>query len=116
MSQEFITVRPACADDVAFIFATTLRNTWYSKNLVTTLSKDAFMKAKHFEVEELLDNNITLVACLASDLEVILGYIVDSDPAWCYVKKAWRGAGVEQILHKSLNKHKRDRISDEKKN
>jgi hypothetical protein len=110
MRDEFIVLREAREGDVAFIFATALRNTWYSNQLQTTFSKDKYMKLKHFEIEKALDNHITLVATLSNDEDVILGYAINTPQIYTYVKKAWRTAGIEQMLHDALNRYNKKEI------
>lgn len=105
MSDEGIRVRTAVPEDVNFIFATALRNTWYSNQLETTLPKAKWMKLKHFEIERQLDAYPTFVAVLASDPDIILGYVINTPKPYSYIKPAWRNAGVEHILYTELNRY-----------
>jgi len=104
MSNDGIIVREANEGDVSFIFATALRNTWYSNQLETTLPKAKWMQLKHFEIERQLDSYPTLVATLASDLDIILGYAIVSPTPYVYIKKAWRNTGVEHLLNTEIRK------------
>lgn len=103
-NDDMIVVRDAIEEDVAFIFATALRNIWYSAALETTLPKDKWMKLKHFELEKNLDLYPTVVAVLNSDPLIILGYAINTPEPYVYIKKAWREAGVEDLLRKELSK------------
>lgn len=106
---DLIALRSAEPTDVNFIFATALRNAWYSKELQTTLSKDKYMKLKHFEVEKMLDLYPTVVCCLHDEPDVILGYAINSPTPFIYIKKAWRdeSIGVAKLLYTAINEYNR---------
>lgn len=87
----FITIRPYKEDDKAFIFATYLRNTWYSKDNTTTLEKGLWMGLQHARMEKALPTLGIRVACITDDPDTILGYsFKDQDKQFTYIKLAFR--------------------------
>jgi len=93
-----VQIRSFKKEDEAFIFATWLRHLWYSKDNKTTLSKETFMRLHHSRISDLLNSRPVEVACLAEDPDVIVGYAVHDDNRFTYLKKAWRGLGVEKLF------------------
>jgi hypothetical protein len=93
-----IAIRPSRHSDEAFIYATWLRQLWYSHDTITTLNKDVFMRVNHNLIEKTLKEDPILVACLADDKDTIVGYCAFKDEPYVYLKKAWRGLGIEELL------------------
>jgi hypothetical protein len=97
-------IRPAAASDEAFVYATYLRNSWYSKDNTTTLPKATWMRLMHQRLERMLRETPPVVACLADDPDTILGYrLQDGDKTFTYVKLAWREPklGVTRALEEA---------------
>jgi hypothetical protein len=91
MKQDQLIIRPATPTDHAFIFATYLRNRWFSPDNTTTLQKNTWMKVMHKRLEKILAEQNVLIAGLAGDLDTVLGYrFKDGSQDWLYVKAAWR--------------------------
>lgn len=86
-----VIVRPAVTADHNFVYATYLRNRWFSDSNTTTLRKDTWMKLQHQRLEKIMATQRVLVACLSVDPDVILGYRLDdgSEP-FTYIKRAFR--------------------------
>lgn len=97
-----IMVRPAKPSDHAFIYATWLRQLWFSADTATTLHKNVFMRVNHTLIEKVLNGDPVLVASLKEDPDVILGYAAFKDRPYVYVKKVWREAGVDNLLLKRM--------------
>lgn len=96
-----IHIRLSYEADHAFLFATALRNMWFSKQNDTTLKKNTWMRAQHARLERLFATQPVLIACLSNDHDVILGYrFEDGNRSFTYVKLAFRGEklGVERAL------------------
>lgn len=95
-----IVVRAANANDVPFILSTWLRGLRYGNDWFALIDKDAYFTKYAVVVDNLLRNSYVSVACLASDPEVIVGYIVYDVGVlhWVYVKKAWRRLGLAKQL------------------
>ena len=94
-----VTIRLATPKDYSFIFATYLRNRWYSPSNTTTLQKSHWMKAQHARLEGMLAAQPVLVACDGSDADVIYGYrLRDGSEDYSYVKLAFRLKPVLQAL------------------
>lgn len=102
MSNEAIHIRPIKGSDEAFIYATWLRQLWYSRDTVTTLNKDVFMRVNHNLIERTLKEDPVLVACLSDDHDVIIGYAAFKEDPYVYLKKAWRNTGVEIALLRAM--------------
>lgn len=85
--------------DKPFIFATWLNHLWYHRDNKTTLPKDTFMGLHHARIERLMkDATCFEVAVIAEDPYPIVGYAVHADKKFIYMKKAWRGLGVETLF------------------
>lgn len=93
-----VVVRAMKPTDTNFIFATWLRQLWFSTNNISTLPKDTFMRLHHARIDKLLKQVPIRIICLEEDPDVILGYAIDTEPAYIYFKKSWRGAGLEKLL------------------
>ena len=99
--KKLLTVRRAVPADHPFIYATYLRNRWFSKENTTTLQKSTWMRLQHARLERMLAEQPVLVACLSSDPDTILGYrFRDGSEDWTYVKLAFRPEGVQAALEK----------------
>lgn len=108
-----IMIRGVQPSDHAFIYATWLRQLWFSADTTTTLHKQVFMRVNHNLIEKVLKEDRVLVASLKEDPDVILGYAAFEDRPYVYVKKVWREAGVDQLLLRSMQTLKEQ---DETKN
>lgn len=90
-----VVLRPISPEDHAFIYATWLRQLWFAKSNLTTLSKTRFMNLHHKKIEVAIHSSEGKVACLEDDRSFLLGYRVGE---FMYVKKAFRGQGIEDAL------------------
>lgn len=97
-AKSVIKVRELRESDLAFIFATWLRQLWFSPSNKTTFGKEEFMRLHHMRIEKVLKEKPVRVACLLEDEDVIVGYEVKDSEPFTYMKKAWRGLGVEKLL------------------
>lgn len=100
-----ITIRPSSPSDHNFIYKTYLLNRWYSKENLTTLKKDTWIKMQHKRLETILNNEVVLIACSSEDPDYIVGYsLMDGPRPWTYVKKAWRSPdlAIEEKLLKEI--------------
>lgn len=101
--QELYCLRDYIESDKAFIKATFLRGLYYSDSWFSVIPKDIFMENYSKVVEALLERyaNLTRIACLKEDPDVILGYAMlgaDNTAHWVFVKKAWRRQGIGRSL------------------
>ena len=100
-----IVLRQAVETDHAFIYATYIRRRWFSEDNTTTLKRSTWSQLQHNRIEKILANQGAVVACLAEDPDVIVGYALDdSGKPWAYVKLAWRspGLGIKDKLLKAV--------------
>lgn len=97
---EQITIRPGVAEDGAFLFATWLRGLYHGNDWFGLIDKDAYFAYYHIVISKILDKSEVLVACLADEPDVVLGYAVYRDHVlhWVHVKKAWRKMGIAKML------------------
>lgn len=99
-----ITLRAATEHDHAFIYATYLRNRWFSTENTTTLRKETWMKVQHQRLEQILASQPAYVAGLEGDDDVILAYAFqDGSEPWTYEKLSFRNRGLKQMLLEALN-------------
>jgi len=106
--KESVIVRPPCAEDTSFIFATWLRGLRYGNELFELINPDVYFEFYHKVIQSILTNKNTTVAiaCLKEDKDVILGYAVYSGTTlhWCHVKTAWRNIGIaKQLVPSNIN-------------
>lgn len=87
-------VRQIKPEDHAFIYATWLRQLWFSTDNATMLPKAMFMKLHHTKIERKLSKGGT-VLCSEEDPTLIYGYSVCGR---VYFKRAFRGIGLEEML------------------
>jgi hypothetical protein len=100
-TNEKVIVRPAVDTDYPFIFATWLRQLYYSKDNKSTLPKETFMRLHHNRIEGILATTPVKVACLESDPDIILAYRVACDPApWYYAKKSFRLLDLKRLMER----------------
>jgi hypothetical protein len=95
-----IVLRNFKKEDENFIYATYLRNRYYHAQNDTTLSKDTWMKAHHNRLEKMFQEAKVAIhiACLSDDPDTILGYRIFNDERFSYIKKDWRGIGIEKLF------------------
>jgi hypothetical protein len=88
-------------EDENFIYATYLRNNWYSASQKTTLPKDTWMRLTHERLERAMYETPSTIriACLSDDPDTILGYSLKSPERFTYIKRDWRGIGIEALLN-----------------
>jgi hypothetical protein len=96
-----IVLRPLRETDLNFIYGTWLNNLWFNRENTTTLAKDTFYKVHHLRIEKALKIKACKIACIEADPDLIVGYAVAVYPLWVYVKKDWRGIGVEGMLNEA---------------
>lgn len=63
------------------------------------------MRVNHNLIERTLKEDPVLVAVLADDPNVILGYAAFKTDPYVYVKLAWREAGIQTLLLDAMAKH-----------
>lgn len=99
-----IKLRIALLTDENFIKATMLKGLYYGNEFFRQMKQDTFFKVYGEHVGNLLANSTVLVACLAEDPDVILGYAIVDEPAlhYIFVKEAWRGKGIATMLVQNL--------------
>ena len=104
-----IKVRPALPTDYPFIFATYIRNRWFSKDNKTTLKRSTWSAMQHRRLEAIFEaKQPVYVACLDEDDDTILGYsLKDGKGVFVYVKLAFRAPGfqlADRLLKELSNK------------
>lgn len=93
-----ILIRKVKDSDHPFIYATYLRNRWFDKSNKTTLKRSTWSSLQHKRLEELLDNQLAIVACLEEDVDTILGYsLLEGTTPFTYIKLAWRSPELQLI-------------------
>lgn len=94
-----ITIRPMVPEDLSFVIATWL-NSFKDSDLCRRMTKGEYFKTYEPIVKDLIGQSETLIACLADDPDVILGYIVRYDETihYCFVKDSWRKLGIFKML------------------
>ncbi len=97
-SADRIKIRRGSDDDVPFIFSTWLKGLYYGNTWWRQIPSDIYYPNYHPVVERLLERSQVIVACLASNEDVIIGYAVVSEDGqtlhWTHVKEAWRQFGL----------------------
>lgn len=105
-----ILIRHNLPDDEAFIYATYIRNQWFSKDNTTTLKRATWSAIQHKRLEGILGSTQVKLACLDEDPDTIIGYAFmdGANGAFCYVKLAFRseGLGIKDKLIKELRNAK----------
>lgn len=103
-------IREAKVSDINFILATFLRGLYYGDSWFGQIPKSLFMSTYHKVVNAMLanPNNLVQVACLKSDPDTILAYVIASRDGttlhWAFCKKAWRGIGlVKDLIPKNVS-------------
>jgi GNAT superfamily N-acetyltransferase len=93
-------IRPAEADDEAFIYATWLHGLRHGNTLFGKTKKDSFYDNYSKVIGLYLSRATVKVLCLADDEDVILGYSVYRGTTldWVFVKKSWRRLGLAKQL------------------
>jgi hypothetical protein len=98
-----LTNRPMTFADRSFVLATWLRGQRFGHPYYTAIDKKSYYTNYSKYIESILSLHSTrvLVACLADEPDVIVGYAVYSSSGalhWVYTKKAWRNLGVARSL------------------
>lgn len=93
-------IRLGRPEDRPLIYATWLRGLYYGNKYYKTIDQSAYFATYPKVLEHLLNNSSVQVACLSSDPDVVLGYVVYKGDTvhWIYVKRAWRGLGIAKSL------------------
>lgn len=103
-----IKIRPAVASDKSLILSTFLKSLYYSNDFYGQIDQKAYFDGYGRVIEHLLQKSVLrpLVACLADEPEVVLGWALVEPEAsvihYCYVKKAWRNQGIAKQLVQGL--------------
>lgn len=102
--KELIAVREYVPDDRNFIFSTWLKGLRYGNDWFGLIESAAYYDNYQKVIERIVDAAETqmLIACLADQPDVILGYSVcRTDTAhYVFVKRSWRGIGIAKMLVK----------------
>lgn len=97
-----IKIRKGELSDVDFLYVSWLRPLYHDCNANDEIDRDKFMSFYNKRLTYILARPATevLVACLAEDPDVIIGYSVIEWRKlwWVYVKKAWREMGIAKKL------------------
>lgn len=108
MSEESVITRAASPGDINFIFSTWLKGLRYGCELYGSINSDIYFPVYHKVIQKVLSNSkvVVTIACLKTEPDVILGYMVTEGPKlhWCHVKSPWRGKGIaKHMLPKGIN-------------
>jgi GNAT superfamily N-acetyltransferase len=97
-------IRATEPNDKNFVIATFLRSVYHDGSWFSKIPEKIFMATYRLVIERLYASTkcLVVVACLAEDPDVILGFSivsVDGDILhWVYVKKKWRRHGIATRL------------------
>lgn len=109
--KELVATREYIPSDYNFIMATWLRGLFYGDSWFSMIPKDIFMSRYHKVLEGVLSSpEIKIkVACLKTDPEAILSYLVTNKEEtivhWVFTKKAWRSIGLAKGLFPASGKY-----------
>lgn len=91
-----VIIRSQQPTDHSFIYATYLRNRWFDKANTTTLKRATWSSLQHNRIENILNDQLVLIACLDEDQDTILGYaFMDGSEEFAYVKLSFRSGGFK---------------------
>lgn len=95
-----VVIRDAQGTDLPFIYSTWLKNLYYGSHWFREIDKDRYFDKYKRVVTSLITHSTVKIACLSSEPEVIIGYVVYRGDTlhWVYVKKAWRQMGIAKEL------------------
>lgn len=100
---EEVEIRPIQEGDINFIYSTMLRGLYYAADsFYSLIEKKVFFQKYDVVLKALLNKPDTsvLIACLAAEPEIILGYALIGPGTlhYVYVKPAWRNRGIAALL------------------
>jgi hypothetical protein len=97
-----ILIRSANSNDVSFIYSTWLRSHRYDSELGKSCQNSVYYEHYKLVIDRILkdERTITFVACLESEPDTILGYLVGEPGTihYCYVKEDFRRFGLGRQL------------------
>lgn len=99
-----VVIRPYRPSDKSFIYSTWLKGLYHGHYEALGVPKEVFYAYYPTVLDNLLARASVgcLIACLADDSEVIVGYVVlESDAMaahWGFIKAGWRGMGHFKAL------------------
>lgn len=102
--KDLIIVRPYVEADRNFVLATWIRGAKHGSDFFKRMDPKAYYRHYNEFLSNLVDSSTTdiLMACLAEDPTVILGYAVTRNQGqsldWVYVKHRWRKIGIAKTL------------------
>lgn len=95
-----ILIREPLESDVPFLVSTWRNALLYSSPTFSHIRRKSFVERYTPIITKLLANSEVRVACLESDPDIILGYLVGQEDMlhFVYIKKAWRNQGMCNLL------------------
>lgn len=95
-----IKLRIGLLDDENFIKATMLKGLYYGCDFYGNIEQESFFKHYSPIVAQLIRDKDVIVACLADEPDVILGYAIVSGAVlhYVFVKEAWRKQGIAKRM------------------
>lgn len=96
-------LRPAIGQDLNFIFDTFRESVRHDSSLGRSCRTSIFKKEFAKVIDHILAKAKVLIACMSSDHNVILGYLIFEPDIihYCFVKQAFRRMGIAYELFKS---------------
>lgn len=98
-------IREARPDDISFIYATWLRSYRLGSGLGLASGKSAYFHTYNRIIDHILgrDQTTALVAALADEPTVILGYLISDESAlhYAFVKEPFRRMGIARALYEA---------------
>jgi ribosomal protein S18 acetylase RimI-like enzyme len=93
-------LRQPVESDVPFIYATLLRSNYFDTEALSQVRKTIYFENYRLVVDELLLNAEVTIACLETDHQVILGYMIHEPGVihYIFVKDAFRNLGIARSL------------------
>jgi ribosomal protein S18 acetylase RimI-like enzyme len=99
-------LRPAVGTDLNFIFDTFRESVRHDSSLGRSCRTSIFKKEFARVIDHVLEKSKVLIACMSSDHNVILGYLIYEAPAvlqYIFVKQAFRRMGIaKELCHEAL--------------
>lgn len=97
-------VRPATPEDIPFIYSSWLKSFKHDSQLGKSMRSSVFFENYREIIDSILSRSEVMIACLAEDPFVILGYLVFSDRVvhYAFVKEVFRGKGILTTLTNNI--------------
>lgn len=94
-------IRPAIGEDLNFIFDTFRESLRTDSSLGRSCKASVFKKEFAKVIDYILETSEVLIACMSSDENVILGYLIYEEPQiihYAFTKRAFRKMGIQAAL------------------